>query len=90
MSNVHKVSIALTSELVETVREAVESGDYASTSEVMREALRGWAERREMHAAKLADLRTAIQAGLDSGVSRHRRTAEEIIADGRRRLAAKS
>jgi antitoxin ParD1/3/4 len=89
MSNVQKVSIALTLELADLVKEAVESGDYASSSEVMRDALRGWAQTRAERVAKLAELRAAIQQGLDSGIAPHRRTADEIIAEGRRRLAAK-
>jgi antitoxin ParD1/3/4 len=89
MSKVEKISIALTSELAEAVRVAVDMGDYASSSEVIREALRDWTEKREARAAKIADLRAAIQSGLDSGVSPRRRTAEEIIAEGRRRLATK-
>ena len=40
MSKVEKVSIALTPELMDAVRVAVESGDYASTSEAIREAVR--------------------------------------------------
>jgi antitoxin ParD1/3/4 len=87
MSKVEKVSVALTPELADAVRVAVEAGDYASTSEAIREAIRQWNERREERAAKLADLRAAIQKGVDSGIAPRRRTAEEIIADGRRRLA---
>ena len=87
MSGVQKVSIALTPELVDTVREAVNSGDYASSSEVVREALRGWSERREMRAAKLADLRAAVQAGLDSGEPQDREPLEDFLARNRKRLA---
>lgn len=90
MSKVEKISIALTPQLAEAVRVAVDLGDYASSSEVIREALRDWTEKREQRAAKIADLRAAIQKGLDSGISPRRRTAEEIIADGRRRLASKA
>ena len=87
MSKVEKVSVALTPELLESIRYAVDSGDYASSSEVVREAVRDWVGKREERAAKLADLRAAIQAGIDSGPAPRHRTAEEIIADGRRRLA---
>ncbi|WP_374656251.1 type II toxin-antitoxin system ParD family antitoxin [Phenylobacterium sp.] len=87
MSKVEKVSVALTPELLESIRYAVDSGDYASSSEVVREAVRDWVGKREERAAKLADLRAAIQAGIDSGPAPHHRTAEEIIAEGRRRLA---
>ena len=87
MSKVEKVSIALTPELMDAVRVAVESGDYASTSEAIRDAVRDWNRRREERAAKLADLRAAIQAGIDSGPMRPRRPLEEALADYRRKLA---
>lgn len=86
MSKVEKHSVALTPQLAATVRAAVEAGDYATTSEAIREAIREWTERRELRAAKLAELRAAVDKGLASGVASHRRTADEIIADGRRRL----
>jgi antitoxin ParD1/3/4 len=40
MPNVEKMSIALTPELAAAVRAAVASGEYVSSSEVVREALR--------------------------------------------------
>jgi Arc/MetJ-type ribon-helix-helix transcriptional regulator len=46
MNRVVKVSIALPRDLLQTVRGAVEAGDYASTSEVVRDALRDWKLRR--------------------------------------------
>jgi uncharacterized protein len=46
MSAVEKVSIALSSELLRAVRGAVLSGEYATASEVVREALREWKQRR--------------------------------------------
>jgi antitoxin ParD1/3/4 len=42
MANVEKLSIALTAEMAAMVRQAVESGEYASSSEVVRDALRDW------------------------------------------------
>jgi antitoxin ParD1/3/4 len=42
MSKLEKLSISLTPELASLVRSAVTGGDYASTSEVIREALRDW------------------------------------------------
>ena len=48
MASVEKISIALTEELASLVRGAVESGEYASSSEVIREALREWKARRAL------------------------------------------
>lgn len=41
-----KLSISLTSSQLQLVEEAVRTGDYASSSEVIREALREWKARR--------------------------------------------
>ncbi len=46
MANVEKISIALTQDMAALVRQAVESGEYASSSEVIRDALRGWKMKR--------------------------------------------
>jgi antitoxin ParD1/3/4 len=83
MSEIEKVSVALTTELAEKVRIAVRSGDYASSSEVIRDALRDWSERRD----ERDRLRRLVEEGIASGVAPRRRTAAEINADGRRRLA---
>lgn len=60
MSNVEKISIALPAEMAALLREAVESGDYASSSEVVRDALRGWKERRALRDLRDEEIRQAI------------------------------
>jgi antitoxin ParD1/3/4 len=59
------------------VRTLVESGRYASASEVMRDGLRLLEEREEQRQTKLAALRRAIQEGVDSGPGI---PAEEVFA----------
>lgn len=66
-ANVEKISVALTPELAATVRQAVASGDYASTSEVIREALRDWQRQRAVDEALTSELRRLWQEGLASG-----------------------
>ncbi len=56
-------SIALGAPFQEFARRKVESGEYGSTSEVVREAMR----RFMTDDLKLQALRAAIQEGLDSG-----------------------
>lgn len=67
MANVEKMSVALTPEMAAMMKEAVVSGDYASSSELMREALREWRERRELRAKLCEDLGKLWDAGINSG-----------------------
>lgn len=61
MATVEKISIALPAEMVSSVREAVETGDYASSSEVIREALRDWAVKRSLRRQGVEQLRQVWQ-----------------------------
>ncbi|WP_096787435.1 type II toxin-antitoxin system ParD family antitoxin [Rhodobacter sp. CZR27] len=67
MPNVEKLSVALTPELAAALRGAVETGEYASVSEVMREALRDWRQRRLQRSAAIEELRRQWDYGLSSG-----------------------
>ena len=57
MANVEKVSIALTPEIAAVVRQAVESGEYASNSEIVREALRDWKLKRTLQRQEIEEMR---------------------------------
>lgn len=67
MANVEKVSVALTPEMATMIREVVETGEYASASEVMREALRGWKQHRMERAQAVEALGRMWDAGIASG-----------------------
>ncbi|MBN9788280.1 type II toxin-antitoxin system ParD family antitoxin [Pseudonocardia sp. TMWB2A] len=67
MAKVQKISIALTDDLAADVQAAVQSGEFATTSEVMRDALRLWRRERQERSAFVAELRTAWKDGLASG-----------------------
>ena len=74
MPNVEKISIALPPEMVSMVREAVEAGEYSSSSEVVREALRDWRHKRSLREKGLDELRRVWQQALEDdspGVSPH-------------------
>ncbi len=58
--NAEKLSITLPAEMVRLIREKVDRGAYASNSEVIREAMRGWMEREN----RLAALDAAIARGV--------------------------
>lgn len=85
MPNVEKLSIALTPEMAQIVRKAVENGDYASASEVVREALRDWKRKRTLQAEEIEDMRRLWKQGLASGPGRFA-DVNAIKAEARRRL----
>jgi antitoxin ParD1/3/4 len=88
MSSVQKVSVALTSEFVTLLKEAVETGEYTSTSEVIRDALRDWKVRRTTPMISAAELRRLWDEGVRSGPGRFK-TIAEIKKEGRRRYRRK-
>ena len=57
MPSVEKISIALPAEMVRSLRRAVDSGEYASSSEVVRDALRDWTHKRKLRQQGLKELR---------------------------------
>jgi antitoxin ParD1/3/4 len=67
MSKVEKISVALTPEMAQMVRANVGSGDYASSSELIREALREWRQKREVQVLAREELGKLWDVGLASG-----------------------
>ena len=72
MKTAEKISIALTPEMVAVVRGAVATGEYASSSEVVRDALRDWTHKRSLRQQGVAELRQVWQ----DAVRDKRRSAE--------------
>lgn len=67
MSNVEKLSIALTVQQADLLREAVDSGEYATASEVVRDAMRVWQEKWEARQADIRKMRQLWDEGIASG-----------------------
>jgi len=72
-----KLSISVTDAHAKMIEDAVASGQYASASEVVRSALRGWT-----HAERLGEL---WDEGVASGTAEPQRSMDEIKAEARRR-----
>ncbi|TPO03580.1 type II toxin-antitoxin system ParD family antitoxin [Mesorhizobium sp. B1-1-5] len=84
MGQIDKRSITLSPELAAAVDDVVAAGEYASASEVIRDALRQWKERRDLLGYSVEELRKLVQQGIDSGPGRFV-SMEEIKAEARRR-----
>jgi antitoxin ParD1/3/4 len=89
MARVDKLSIALTQEFAGEVRDAVASGEYASASEVIRDALRTWKRVREARSVAVDELRRLWREGIDSGIGGPLKP-ENVKRRGRVRLAAQA
>ena len=83
------ISISLAPELVEMIRVHVESGRYASTSEVVRDALRLLAEEGGKQATGSGWLRQAWVEGIESEDA-GQLSFSDLKAEARRRLACQT
>lgn len=65
MSDIERMTVTLPADMAETVRSAVGDGDYASSSEVVREALRDWKVKRASQRREMTALKSDIRKGLN-------------------------
>lgn len=84
MSAIERLTITVPAEMAATLRATVEGGEYATTSEIIREALRDWTRARDTERRELAALREAIRVGDESGPGI---PAAEVYAELRQMIA---
>lgn len=87
MANVQKISVSMTPQHAEVLRDAVESGAYASGSEVIREAMRDWAAKWSERRGDIARLRKMWTDGKASG-NANEVDLEAALNEARAELAA--
>ncbi len=63
--NAEKLSITLPADMAQAIRAAVSTGSYSSNSEVIREAMRLWQDRRSEREQRLDVIRAKIQDAVD-------------------------
>lgn len=83
------LTISLSPQQVDRIRQAVDSGAYASNSEVLREALRIWEQREEIRVLELARMKQAYAEGMASGEGRER-TADDLLATFKDKAATRA
>ena len=84
---IEKISVALTPDIAAVIRKAVESGGYASNSEVVREALRDWEMKQLVRQHQIEEIRRLLDEGIASG-SAGPFDLEEFKKEARRRFNA--
>lgn len=65
MQNAEKISITLPPDMLRLLRDSVAAGEYASTSEALRDAVRTWHRQRLEDAERLTALRARVRRSLD-------------------------
>ena len=82
------LTISLSPQQISRLQDAVESGSYASNSEVVRDALRLWEQRENMRQLEIDRLKRAYDEGMASGEGREidrRRFLDELKMETRKR-----
>jgi antitoxin ParD1/3/4 len=67
MSKLERITVTMPEEMAAKLRAAVEAGEYATTSEVVREALRRWSEKQDRIDAENQAIREALDRAQESG-----------------------
>ncbi len=67
MGTVEKITISLPEEMLAEIKEAVAAGEFTSTSEAVRDALRQWRRARTVIALSDEELRRLVAEGEASG-----------------------
>lgn len=87
-STIERMTITMPADMAALIKQAVSGGDYASTSEVVREAMREWKAKRALQMQEFASLKADIDKGLaalDAGRTKKFSRAA-VIARGKKLL----
>lgn len=80
MTQIERMTIALPAEMAVIIREAVESGDYASSSEVFRDAIRDWKHKRQLQQQEVESIMLRVQQGLADLKAGRTKPAEDVLS----------
>lgn len=67
MGTIEKITISLPEEMLAEIKAAVEAGEFANTSEAIRDALRHWRRARTVIALNDEELKDLVAEGRTSG-----------------------
>ena len=92
MADIERLTVTLPADLAAVLRDAVNAGDYASTSEAVREAVRDWRTKRLLQLQELAALKAEVDKGLEDVAAGRVKDFDptSIIERGRKLLAGRA
>jgi len=88
MSKLERITVTMPAEMAAKLRAAVEEGSYATSSEIVREAVRAWVEKEERREVALSTFRAEIEKGL-AGPFHDGETVMQELRDHVAKLARK-
>lgn len=65
MEAAEKISVTMTPEMLREIRASVAAGEYASTSEALRDAVRLWQRSREEQAERIAAIKARVRRSIE-------------------------
>ena len=80
MTQIERMTVALPIEMAAIIKLAVESGDYASSSEVFRDAIRGWKHKRNLQQQETENIMAGVRQGLSELKAGRIKPAENVLA----------
>ncbi len=63
MGKLERITVTLPEKMAAGLRDRVAAGEYATTSEIIRDALRGWCDKQDRRMAAAESLRAMIAEG---------------------------
>lgn len=91
-NTIERMTVTVTQEMALAMRSALTQGAYASSSEIVRDALRDWQHKRKLQETELEALRADI-AVADRDIAEARVEtfdADQIVKKGQQRLQSRS
>ena len=91
LSTVERLTVTMPADMAALIKQAVAGGDYASSSEVIREAMREWKSKRGLQMRAFDSLKADLDKGM-ADVAAGRVTdfdAAKIVERGRKLLAVR-
>ncbi len=67
MADLERMTVVFPAPMAKAIRDKVDAGEYATASEVVRDAMRLWMLREEERQREIEYLRQAWQEGIESG-----------------------
>ncbi|MCY7305089.1 MAG: ribbon-helix-helix domain-containing protein [Rhodoferax sp.] len=91
-STIERLTVTMPTDMAALIKDAVAGGGYASSSEVIREAMRDWKVKRALQIQEFASLKADLDKGLaDLAAGRTKDfDLKRVVKRGRKLLASRS